>query len=285
MNANATKRALPRTVGRVTAALLAATTALTGTAFAATAEEPAEIHAIIVGDTADEAIGEFVVLDVAAIEGQLGAIAGASGMELSLHTIRDADVTVDSLIGALDAIDAGPDDVVFFYFSGHGDRPMFSFSTWPRLAMGAHAVPLGAVLDRLGEDSPRLVVALVEACNRSLEDLRMGVDADLTPVSGDLDRAAYADLFRDAAGYFVAASSAPGQLSAGGGFEGGLFTQLWLDAVDYAMSLPYGDWDNVQAVLSQPLIWFGETNMVQVPVIAMDIQPASDGVPAYPFAG
>ena len=239
------------------------------------------IWAVVVADTADPGIGASVDVDRRNVENLLGEISDESGLDLEVHSISGRYLSVQQLAAALNKIHPGPDDVVFFYFTGHGMRDMESNDPLPTLAVGNDLVPFRDILTVLDDADPRLVIALADACNRDLDD--DGVGAMVVADNGDNKLWSYKSLFADTKGYYVASSSSPGELSTTIDERGSAFTKSFITAMRYAMKSANATWSTVRDIAAQPIMVHFNENRMQTPYTMMDIRGLADPLPLYPF--
>jgi hypothetical protein len=252
-------------------------TALNGAARAET------IWAIVVADTQDVSIGTSTAIDLDNVTQTLGEIARDTGMDLKLQTISGRSLTVKAIGAALNSIEPEADDIVFFYYSGHGERSLASDDPWPNLWVGGRLVAYSEILDRLDDGDPRLVIALSDACNRDAASPYVGASM-LAEDDADADKSwSYKGLFEDTTGYFVAASSSPGELSTTIGSGGSAYTKSFLTAVHYAMKTAGATWDDVKDIAGEPIPILSKTNNLHTAYTMMDIRGVADPEPNYPF--
>lgn len=266
-----------RQAARTVFGALIATTALTATSQA----HADEIWALIAADTNDSSIGEMVEVDVQNMTRTLRDIAHRTGMRLHLQVVKGDDLTAVNLNHAVTAMNPTKDDVVMVYVTSHGLRDMNSSDPWPEMWISG-GVPFSDMLGKLDDRDPRLIIALVDACNRDPADTRAeAVPAARRDIPG-LGVTEYEDLFLDTAGYVVAAAASPGQYSMATSF-GSTFTLDFIEGLEHAMSTPNADWDEVMAIAGKPTETDKKEHTYQSALIAMDIAPRGDAEPVYPF--
>ena len=145
-------------------AMVAIVLALTAFECRVRAEPPlaeAKVHALIIVDSLDRAIGKSVALDGEMVKDALTA--GFKGHEdrLALTLLQGADATPAKLAAYYRDLKVGPTDTVLFYFSGHG-------ATHSRrghvIALGDKAVVRADLLEVIARKKPRLTVCLTDCC-------------------------------------------------------------------------------------------------------------------------
>ncbi|MEM7120303.1 MAG: caspase family protein [Pseudomonadota bacterium] len=240
------------------------------------------IWAVVVADTNDPHIGYSVGVDAGNVTRMLDDIAKQTDMDLKLQTISGNAFTAKSIDQALNNIKPGTDDVVFFYYSGHGERDLKSSDPWPEWNVNGQLVPYSDVLSRLDNGAPRLVIALSDACNRDLRNSVVGATIVSDDGHGSKEQWSYKDLFKSTTGYFVASSASPGELSTVVG-EGSAFTKSFLNSVTYAMRTAGVTWQDIKEITGQPIPVLFKENNLQTAFTKMDIRGLADPEPHYPF--
>jgi hypothetical protein len=234
----------------VVAALLAlALTAAGGQAFAAT------FHAIIFANTEDEGIG--CIYDVVNIGAFLRDAQKETGMALKAKVFLTVSATNPEKLASIKkwaevvdgwsktildkefkALAPGKDDIVFFYYSGHGGRMSSKKGRWPDMALQSdQLVDLAYPMDLLAKKpvQPRLAISLGDCCNSYM-------DRSVAPATRSAkDSSGLKNLFLNYTGVVVASGSEPGQYSLGGS-DGGVFTNCYIKSTYNPTN---ADWDGV----------------------------------------
>jgi len=129
-----------------------------------------DFYGIIVAETEVENIGHHVFFDAMRMNRQMGKIAKNLGREFKQIMFYDDDLVADEIIQQIDSLELKHDDIVFFYFSGHGQQAVeHPDDPWPLMKLGGRqAINLSTVTMKLLEKNPRLVVAMADCCNHAL---------------------------------------------------------------------------------------------------------------------
>ena len=135
----------------------------------------------------------------------------------------------------------GPQDVVFFYYSGHGARSPGDKTRWPQLAFKDEkqqttvktSISLYKVDQILAAKNPKFRVVLADCCNSIVPTLpAKSISKDPTRVENPQARIrAYQQLFAQPTGNILCSSSLPGQPSKAT-VNGGAFTIAYLDMLN-----------------------------------------------------
>lgn len=204
------------------------------------------LHFLVIADTGDRSIGESVAVDVSNMQKKAREISQATGMRLNLRTIVSPEFNSNSVLQSVQSLNPGPNDTVFFYYSGHGYRTRETRTKWPMIytKQPQPGVEFQKVIDILDKKNPRLVVALGDLCN-SYSDQSMGSSNSRAFAEIEVDN--YKKLFLNFSGRVYATSSKPGQYS----FaleNGGAFTIQWLQALGNELRAPDPNWKRLMAV-------------------------------------
>ncbi len=217
-----------------TAMLTAAAVSLPGIVSAA------DLHAIFVIDTDDGNIGTMVAKDLRIMGGEIQAVAQAAGLTLKDRVYAGSDFTIDNVKNAVNSIQAGPDDVVFFYYSGHGFRTPTKQGRWPYFYFHSNnTIDFGWVADTLKSKGARLAISLVDACNNVVNvQVR-----ELQKAAGGSTEG-YRRLFTEYKGFVTGASSIPGETSIATS-NGSLFTISFIKSLQNETQQSNPSWETV----------------------------------------
>lgn len=219
----------------------------------------ATLHAIIVADTNDPAL-KSALKDKENIEKWINDIATATELKFTSPQIIDGEsVTArgdgyKAVTEAVEGLQVEADDVVIFYYSGHGTNTTPSDQQndpppdyeWPALAVQGNGnkplLELREVKKTIRDKHPRFFIALADTCNSYSESRPV-------PGRGDEDkgenRESYRKLFLEYKGFVVASSSKPGELSRGVADKGGYFTLAFLDNFHKELNSADPDWKTI----------------------------------------
>lgn len=206
-------------------------------------------HAVIFADTYDEVIGESCLHDYEGMEVSFATMARASSMQLKSYAYRDYQFTRDNLNRIIEEIQCGPDDVIFFYYSGHGVRAEAERSQWPQLCFGHEEegiiykkegdfLPMEQLQVDLNKKNARLCVLMADCCNEVIPGLkskpvsRGGATLFTKPENA---YKVYQQFFREVKGSVMVTSSSPGE-QALGDEDGGYFTNAFLEEFSNAVN-------------------------------------------------
>jgi hypothetical protein len=237
----------------------------------------ATLYAIIVADTNDPGIGS--AKDEEEILNLVANIAKNTGLTLNKTVIDDGAVSqggggYNKVKAAVEGLSVTAEDMVFFYYSGHGANKGTG-SIWPELGVEGQAtmpdrrIQLDWVKKTLEQKHPRLFIAMADACN-VLPRSR----ARTWPKQTE-EPSAYQKLFLGYQGFIVASSSIPDQYSFGVKDIGGLFTQAFLKSLNKALESSNPDWQRIMDEAIQPIQLDHHDQKVQIPQAKVAVTPVA----------
>ncbi len=210
------------------------------------------IHALIAADTLTK-VKYSSREDIKCMCNALGKIAQETGMQLNLTIASGKKLSKNHITRWVQNVDPEPDDVVFFYFTGHGFRIANSKSKWPELffVSSKNAKKMTFYIDKLKKKNARLNIVLCDCCNNSLsqDDVQIakGIGKERRRVPKNYlhpDKYGYKKLFLETSGFIIASGSVPGR-SAWTTKSGGLFTRAFLRSLQKETTEQYPNWSHV----------------------------------------
>lgn len=174
-----------------------------------------DFHAILVGDT-ETNIGDQVFLDICKWKRTVKHIAAHLGRPLKMHVFAEEGLFEGEIFPKVESLSFYEDDVVFFYYSGHGQQ---SSDEWPLMTVtsSGEAKQLSRVAEELIATGPKLVIAIADCCNQWLPDLPDGpLIAVAKGAPGERQHHEFQSLkalFEQQQGLVLATSASPGEPS------------------------------------------------------------------------
>lgn len=190
------------------------------------------LHVVVFCDTNDESIGENKEAERKIIINEMQTIAEileGYGYDSELTDCHGNYCNKNNLIKTIQGLDVGPQDVVFFYYGGHGSRAVGNDEDpFPQMCLGEdyqeNWVPATLIKNIVMNKRPRLAIILTGCCNK--EDSGVSIKSVVSEAAytkeANIDKTAYKKLFLDATGLVMMTSSKAGQYSYSGK-EGGVF--------------------------------------------------------------
>lgn len=229
------------------------------------------LHAIIFANTKspgnpndprDTGIGQSVTVDFERMGIEMTSISSFIGYSLKKYYYYDTPDRFSrrSLLAVLNNLSCGKDDIVFFYYSGHGLRAENEESQYPEMVLkvpyGAASVqdlyPLFDVYKKIRDKNPRLTIVMGDLCNSTIKGYYRSTDtAKGASVKSSTACDVYKNLFLNVKGGLIATSSKPGQTSGcafykDGTEAGGIFTVSFLECLGACVSQGQAvNWDTL----------------------------------------
>ena len=209
------------------------------------------LHAIVFANTTDPKIGESVLKDFYAFSVEVNAIAAATGLQLKSYNYKDDQCNNKNLRNVLGQLRTNKDDVIIFYYSGHGARSTKDNSEFPQMCLGSHFdndfYPLEKVLKILNEQPARLKLVIGDCCNSIIPGVSpKNYETRSVTVLTKEPVGFYNGLFANNQGFLIASSSKIGEASKCNKEIGGFFTASFLAVMEYYASKGMTTtWDDV----------------------------------------
>lgn len=183
-----------------------------------------KLHKIIFAATDDRRIGSSVKVDNDRACDEIDAIAGYIGYEVVDYVYNGSKCTKQNLMAVLNGLNCSSQDIVFFYYSGHGAHAKAGLEDkFPQMCMNNPAVqslfvPVRQVEEIIRGKNPRLRIIITDCCNDIDESGIVSVKSFFDGKKGaTIVKANTADnykrLFVNTKGKIMATSSKLGQTS------------------------------------------------------------------------
>lgn len=208
---------------------------------------PAKLHFILVANTNDPRIGYSVQKDVVNISSQVKDVATFLSLPLNYVEISGTKFGKASLETALNNLKPGSNDIVIFYYSGHGyanDRnateayPQFDLRQSRFDDILVATMNASEVFNKIKSKNARLNLVITDCCNSSLGLLKPeGKNFALTTKSlMSWEKSFCYDLFMRSRGTIIATAAKKGQYAYGNTDVGGYFTSNIITSMEKYLS-------------------------------------------------
>jgi len=211
------------------------------------ATTPTKLHFVLVANTNDPRIGYSVQKDVINITSQIKDVAIFLNLPLNLVEISGTKFGKAGVETALNNLKPGTNDIVIFYYSGHGysnDRnaneqyPQFDLRQSRFDDVLVATLNASEVLTKIKSKNARLNLVITDCCNSSLGLLKPeGKNFALTTKSLMSWEKSYCyDLFMKSKGTVIATAAKKGQYAYGNTDVGGYFTSNLIISMEKYLS-------------------------------------------------
>ncbi|MBP3788598.1 MAG: caspase family protein [Prevotella sp.] len=244
------------------------------------------LHGLVFANTKNPGIGASVQHDYDQIMTELRTIANFIGYRSDIKGFKDTPQSFsrNSLEKAINELSCGPQDIVFFYYSGHGGRSAYEKTKFPQMELIVDGsittvyqedyYPLYNIKERIMAKCPRLTIVMGDMCNSIANGLKpKSIASDKkASLKSDAECEFYKDLFVKVKGYLISTSSDVGEKSAAyPDGSGSAFTLGFSHALQKMISNnDKADWVNLMELSIK------ETKEInnQTPIYEFDLQKA-----------
>lgn len=192
------------------------------------------IHAILVCDTKAIHISDSVQKDFSQIQSFLKEIGDKTHLKIDQHYFLAPNIT-ENISDQIEKISSNSDDIVFFFFSGHGYRtPSKGANQWPYLFLTPlqRGLDYQEIIDILKRKKAQLMFSMADCCNNIIPDklapLPMKKQIHYKGGKQSWIEQNYRKLFLETKGSIVISSSIPGDYAWGTAIGGGIYTQEFI---------------------------------------------------------
>lgn len=238
--------------------------------------EAQTFHAIIFADTQDKRIGASTKLDMSNMQNMLveaqSSLVGK--MEFVYYIYPDSYCSPQMLRKVLDNIKCGPEDVVFFYYTGHGVRSIHDTSPYPQMCLGQHdqsqMISLEGVDRALAKKNPRLRFVVADCCNSESEYVTPKLEISKgNSMINSKKEVNYEKLFMGKYGSAIVSSSKAGETSSCNNQLGGFFTYCFLAVLENAIEQDVSDWNIIMEAVQESTVNISSNKMHPVYNVAL----------------
>jgi hypothetical protein len=184
------------------------------------------LHAILIGDTNDDKIGVSVKVDMQRLQSLVKSISENTGLTLNRRYVTGDQLNRSNVEQAINGISVGTDDVVFFFWNGHGYNA--GESVLPNMYIQGGSMGLSQVKTMLSAKNPRLLLVIGDTCN-------VGREGPVENRRGNPKPENYRELFLKYRGTILASGSKKGYYS-WGSTNGGFYTLQFLESLTEELS-------------------------------------------------
>ncbi|HNA92633.1 MAG TPA: caspase family protein [Chitinophagaceae bacterium] len=254
---------------------------------------PAKIHFIMVANTEDARIGASVKKDVTNLYSEIKDVSTFLKLPLNYVEISGSNFGKEKVEAAISNLKPGTNDIVIFYYSGHGysndqnaslKYPQFDLRQSRFDDIYVATLNVQDVYNKIKAKNARLNIVLADCCNSSLGTLKPeGKSFALTTKSLlSWDRNFCNELFMNSSGSVLATAAKKGQYAYGNTDVGGYFTSNFVTAIEKYLSKFQSTaptWDKIIAEAQTTTVSLSLSNLCkentscrQDPVYSVDVR-------------
>lgn len=222
------------------------------------------LHAILMADENDAKIGQSCRKDLKIMSENMQQISNGIGYQLNLVQLSGLNFTALSLREAIQKLQVSPQDLVFFYYSGHGYNIPDNASNYPYLNVINYTqapISLDEIEQLIQAKKPRLCITLGDCCNKVMEDAKSsrGIAKPRTKEANSTDqvKVILQQLFLTPSGSIKISSSKKGQYSWTMGANGSAYSFAFESAFeDCLLNTQQAQWETLLKDTQQRLSIF-----------------------------
>lgn len=193
-------------------------------------------YAVLVADTKDPSLGASCEKDLQEMSGTLRHISKKIEYNYQEIICNQDKFGKGGIQDAISKIQCKPEDIIFFYYTGHGINTNAEKSNFPILYLKDENLELETVHRLLKEKKPRFCLTLGDCCNNLLAGTRSMRTA--RPVVRGIrvtdDTQIARKLFLEANGDLLISSARKGERATAHPNEGSFYSNTWIQALAYA---------------------------------------------------
>ncbi len=206
------------------------------------------LHAVCFANTFDRTIGTDV--DMLNFKNQMSNLEQFIGYKVKLYEYPGALCKRNYLENCLRGLNTSSDDIIVFYYSGHGGRPSDYQDPFPYMCLtenlSSNYVPVSTVRQLLSVKSARLKIIITDCCNADGSGEDKGAYSKEATFYNKSTSENFKKLFLTTRGEIVITSSKAGQLSLGNSTYGGLMTRnLFSVLIEVGNGIVPPTWESV----------------------------------------
>lgn len=234
------------------------------------------VHKIIFAHTTDKRIGESVESDLKRANNEIDEIGSNLNYEVKNYIYSGDECTKENLENVLSSLTVSNQDVVIFYYSGHGIHPNGALDDkWPQMCLNKPQfqdkfVSLRKVIETLTVKHALFTLILSDCCN-SIDETGVVSIKGLLKSAGDATtitertKQNYINLFTKYSGVLSITSSKLGQMSWCTKEDGGIFSFCFFNSLyENVSGTKTASWETILKDVTKSTI--SESNSKQEPM-------------------
>ncbi len=209
------------------------------------------IHLFVAGDTHIKGIGKSVKKDCDNVVKSFSYIAELCKIPIHVAKITSSDknLTYNRLTTLIKKKRISRNDVIVFYFSGHGSRDWHTRLIWPRMGFSDRSINSTLIIEKLIKKKAALTLAFIDCCNKNpiniiLRDTETISSCNSLPKKNAQIKKNCRNLFFNNCGIIIASAAQPGELATCVK-KGSYFTNSSLNTFFRKLQSSSPQWDSI----------------------------------------
>jgi hypothetical protein len=211
------------------------------------AEKQTQLHLVLVANTEDKDIGKTCMIDKDATYKTFSEIAEFLGIQFNPTVIFGKDFSKANVDKAVSAIRPGTNDIVVFYYSGHGFNEMNENYQFPYLDLrdksfqkygGPYTLNIETIYQKLKSKGARLNLVISDCCNNDPSSGALvsseGASTRTSSIGWNLENCKALFMAQQPQSVIMTAAQ-KGELSAGNPSDGGIFTFIFREQLEKSL--------------------------------------------------
>ncbi len=251
------------------------------------------VHVINFSNTIDKKIGISCEVDYERVKQETGLIAAYLDYGIKYYSGKGNDCSNENLMNTLNSLRCNKDDIILFFYSGHGARSSQDKSEFPQMCLKYSGyeqdkfVAVHTVIEKLKAKGARFTLVMADCCNAVgpgvVAKSLMSRNGGMIVYDKDMARC-YRKLFLDNKGLVAATGCKKGQCSLGNDAIGGFFSDAFFGTALYKAcrgEIP-ATWEKVLGTAASIVKDMTKTVEIQEPYYEINLKPSSTPTPPAP---
>lgn len=236
-----------------------------------------KFHVLLFVDKEASDIGRGCEVDYIKMSAFLNTVSKSIGFEYHYYDASGMQFNSEMIEQRISEIKATPNDVIFCYFSSHGQNQTERNSKFPCSVTHTGCTPVDGVHQKLKQKNARLCITMSDCCNNVVKKKNVSKGLEVIEEVGKDENRIYNQLFLEAKGDILVTSSQVGQYSYTDSDSGSYFTNKFqesvLSAVNFSDKVTWKDVleDTKQRLKNDPM-----TTGKQIPYYEININNEDD---------
>lgn len=225
--------------------------------------ENVTLHLIVVANTLISDIGESCEVDENKIVKEFDIICDELQIDFNKVVIDDKNFNKSSVDNALYKLSPGSNDIVVFFYSGHGFRWSNQASRYPFMSLrysdytpinSTTTMSLEEVYNTVKSKGARFNLVIGDCCNSDIGVTQRGGEVSLSGKNQNQGKLArLQELFLKTKGSYIFAAASPGETSCGNAIDGGYLTSSFFQSLSQETSFMSQDTPSWETVINRSI--------------------------------